>query len=187
MCLRIIIAFLFVVPSLWGQNKFEVEHRIKSDDVPKIATSFVESLSISGKIRWYYEENLNGNSYEAKIRDGRRYSIEFDTLGNFQDIEIKIKPRDIQRSVHSELRKNIAQIFDSHKIRKIQIQYFEEDIIQEVVAKSTLQFQYPHRYEIVLIGRKAKERKLYELTLNNAGEIIKSEEIIPQNSDLLEY
>jgi hypothetical protein len=82
---------LLLATSAFGQVKYEKEFRLKPGQVPVKARQFIDSINLQQKVKWYYEQNLKGNSIEAKFRmNHKRYSIEFDTLGNLQDVEVQI-------------------------------------------------------------------------------------------------
>ncbi|MBX2817596.1 MAG: PepSY-like domain-containing protein [Saprospiraceae bacterium] len=193
MKLYIPIAMIIIGASLpsnpvLAQSKFEIEHHIKAEDAPRKAVDMVNALPLRGKIKWYYEENLKGNSYEAKNKsDHHRYSIEFDTLGNFQDIEIDIRWNRMDTVVQSAISAELEQRFDFFKFRKIQIQYQDPTHVRDVIGKGPVRLAYPHRYEIVLEGKKDNFYQLYEVTFDQHGEWLKSYDILPGNSDVLEY
>lgn len=74
-----------------GQTKYEREFRMSEKKVPQKAREFVHSMDFESKVKWYFEENLQGNSIEAKLKQqGQQYSVEFDTLGTLQDVEVEI-------------------------------------------------------------------------------------------------
>ncbi|MEZ4934623.1 MAG: hypothetical protein R2788_21160 [Saprospiraceae bacterium] len=85
-------AFAICTNQIHAQVKYEKESRLKEKDVPSIALDFIDSLAVKKKVRWYLEEGFNRTSVEAKFKmDNRKYSIEFDTIGNLEDIEIQVK------------------------------------------------------------------------------------------------
>ena len=84
-------AFLVLSTSSFGQKKFEKESRISKSDLPSFAVDFAALFTDGQRIKWYLEEGLDRNSIEAKYkRDGRHYSVEFDTLGTMEDVEIPL-------------------------------------------------------------------------------------------------
>lgn len=86
----IIVALFSIVFFQTGANaqqKFEKESRLKPEDVSVAAKQFIETVDMDTKWKWYFEENLVGNSVEAKTKYQRKwYSVEFDTSGNIQDV-----------------------------------------------------------------------------------------------------
>jgi len=186
--LAITFILLAVEGNLISQSKYEVEHHIRSADVPLKALKLVETLPLRGKVKWFYEENLKGNSFEAKNKsDHHRYSIEFDTMGNFLDIEIDIRWKQVDTMVQTKIQEDLSERFEFSKLRKIQIQYSDPSHLPIVVGKGSIKFNLPHRYEIVLEGKKNNLYQLFEVTYDQHGKWIKSYDILPGNSDILEY
>ena len=66
-------SFLFITLLLWsiskgfGQQKFEKEYRIKSDDVPITAIKFIEKITDKKRLKWVAEESKDGKTIEAKF------------------------------------------------------------------------------------------------------------------------
>ncbi len=180
---------IFVIQLSFGQTKYEKEYRIPLEEVPMTARLFVDSLNFSKKIKWYYEENLLGNSVEAKVKsDQKKYSIEFDTLGKLQDIEIQLDWGEILPEVRRNITSNLKANFTSHKIYKIQIQYSgNPQNLLSLIKRGTTKEIYTTRYEIVVKGRKEKKVNLYEITFTDNGEIIDIARIIFRNTDNLEF
>lgn len=172
----------------FGQTKFEVEHVVRTSEVPSVALEMVNALPLKGKVKWYYEENLKGNSYEAKNKSYRhQYSIEFDTLGNFQDIEINLPWKDMHSATQTEVLADLENRFDFHKIRKIQVQYNDPNIMDDIIGRGELNLDYPHLYEIVIEGKQNNLYQLFELTYTQEGQWLKTYSIAPGNTDVLEY
>ncbi|MEL6254700.1 MAG: hypothetical protein AAFR87_22000, partial [Bacteroidota bacterium] len=73
-----------------AQIKYEREYKLKPTEIPMPAKIFVDSCKFSTQITWYKEESQDGKSIEAKLKHkGKKYSIEFDTVGLLQDMEIQ--------------------------------------------------------------------------------------------------
>lgn len=172
-----------------AQQKFERESRMKTEDVPPEALKFTEAVKMKTRWKWYFEENLEGNSVEAKTKHkGKRYSVEFDVAGNIQDVEIEFDWQELDELV----RRNIADVLDSlftrHKINKIQIQYSAEStILLAILNNEAPASQARIQYEIVVKGKTTGRPKLYEFTFSDKGKLIQSAEIIFRNTDNLEY
>jgi len=87
----IILIFESYSNKLFAQEKFEMESRLKQNDVPSNALNFIDSLSLKNKVKWYLEEGIERKSIEAKFkRSGKKHSVEFDILGNIEDVEIEV-------------------------------------------------------------------------------------------------
>lgn len=78
-----------------GQTKNEKEERIKKEVFPKIALLTLNDLPQSSKrLKFYRETDGDKKSYEAKFKLNRKiYSIEFNSQGQLEDVEVKIKKK----------------------------------------------------------------------------------------------
>lgn len=172
-----------------AQQKFERESRLKPDEVPTAALQFIEAVEMDTRWKWYYEENLEGNSVEAKTKyKGTRYSVEFDTSGKIQDVEIEMKWQDLDDQVRRNISIALDSLFTRHKINKIQIQYSAESkVLLDLLNNQPNIPQAKIQYEIVVAGRKTNRPKLYELTFTDSGKLSEISEIIFRNTDNLEY
>jgi hypothetical protein len=181
--------FLFIAAYAFGQTKFEKESRLKIRQVPLKAKLFVDSLGFQQKVKWYYEQNLQGNSIEAKSKVERKiYSIEFDTLGNLQDIEIGIGWQDMPAATIENICTALHATYDSFTINKIQVQYKgKPSLLLSLLKKGQTNEQYTTNYELIVKGRMGREVKLYEITFNQLGILTDTAEIIFRNTDNLEY
>ena len=73
-----------------AQNKYEREHRILKSQFPEKALGLITDKLVGAKrVRFYKEIDSAKISYEAKFKkDKLRYSVEFDTEGTLEDIEV---------------------------------------------------------------------------------------------------
>lgn len=172
-----------------AQQKFERESRIRAEDVPPEALRFIETVDMKTRWKWYFEENLEGNSVEAKAKHkGKRYSVEFDVSGKIQDVEIEIDWQELDELVRKNISDELDSLFTRHKINKIQIQYYaESSILIAILNSETPASRARIQYEIVVKGRTTGRPKLYELTFSDKGKLLESAEIIFRNTDNLEY
>lgn len=184
-----ILLFIVFQMSAYAQQKFERESRLKSKEVPSEAIRFIDAVEMPTKWKWYSEENLNGNSVEAKTKyTGKRYSVEFDVSGSIQDVEVETSLQEMEENITSKILKTLDSLFTRYSIDKIQIQYSAEKhlligLLNNDSGESNLNVQY----ELVVKGRKAGRPKLYELNFSDEGRLIESSEIIFRNTDNLEY
>ncbi|MFD2566197.1 hypothetical protein [Pseudotenacibaculum haliotis] len=190
--LRFTFTILFFVTigtlSSYGQNKFEREYRIKEKDVPAKAVDFISLLKFDSNIKWYAEESSQGKSIEAKTKfKSVKYSIEFDTNGNLQDVEIEISTEDISKDTYSKIQNTFSSDFSKFKIIKIQKQLSgsEKKVLDHLLKETNNVITI--KYEIVVKGKSNKGKNLYEYTFTNSGALEKREKIIFKNSDHLEY
>jgi hypothetical protein len=173
---------LFTPLLSFAQLKYERESRLSEQKVPPTAREFLDLVS-KHSIRWYEEEAYgNRHTVEAKFKyKGQRYSVEFDSLGQLEDIEIRI-PK-LPKVVMDQLSKTLNTKF---RIQKIQQQYsgnikqfsalFERDI-------SMLQV----RYELVIKLKENGKWHLYEILINEDGDVERKDKIILRNTDQLEF
>ena len=157
--------FLKIIPILvfsfgifyasYSQEKIEKESGIKASQVPSPAKEWLEdAFENVDKPKWYLELSQQGKSYEAKFKYNNHFhSVEFDSLGNVQDVEIELK----ESELNPEIWKEIQAYFDSDylevKVEKIQRHlagspsdledYFDEEESEGIIT----------RYEIVYQGK----------------------------------
>lgn len=182
-----IFLFLFISSSISGQSKFEKEFRIKESIVPIKALNFISEIEQRRKVKWYREESLDGKSIEAKFNIGKtKYSIEFDTLGQIEDIEESIKLTNLDTNLNRAINNQLAYDFKKYKVIKSQRQLTgdEQQLIKCLKDKN---IQLISGYEIVLKGRKGKLVNLYEYFFNESGKIESKRKIIVKSSVHLEY
>ncbi|MDN5215108.1 hypothetical protein QQ020_23705 [Fulvivirgaceae bacterium BMA12] len=186
----LIITMLLLFPLVSAaQLKFEREYRIQPEVTPPTARAFIDAINPDLKIKWYKEESSQGISIEAKfIYVGKKYSIEFDTLGNIQDAEFIIKKSDINPVVYRNMEVHLDSLYNNWKFQKIQKQYKgkPEDIITSI-NNDKPNPAVETAYEIVLKGKSSGIAHLYEVTFNEHGEIHHFEQIIQEKADHLEY
>lgn len=184
----LVIFFLFLFQLTFGQ-KVEREQRITSERVPLKALEFIYKATESHKVKWYYEENEKGNSYEAKFTSNRKkVSVEFDLKGNLQDIEIEISRSKIPNTSKRSVKKFLKAYFKNFRIVKIQKQYRgETEVLQESLRTKTIFDASPTFYEIVVIGKKSKDSDMTEFLFDQFGYLISSKRIEQSNSDHLAY
>jgi hypothetical protein len=172
-----------------AQQKFERESRLKPDKVPKQAMQFIEAVDMNTRWKWYFEENFEGNSVEAKTKySGRRYSVEFDTSGNIQDVEVQIPWNELDENVRRNILKSLDSLYLRHSIIKIQIQYSAEEPVLLAILNNKAEFSESGiQYETEVKGRKTGRPKLYEITFTKEGKLKDISEIIFRSTDNLEY
>ena len=179
----------FFSTELCAQEKFEKESRMKEQDVPSKAVQFIDALNIENKVKWYLEEGLEHNSIEAKFkRHKKKYSIEFDTLGTIEDVEIEIKEKafspKLNEAIQSQLQKNCVK----HKVVKIQIQYSgsHSALLKQLNSKE-ITSGITINYELIVQCKSTDGVDLFEYVFSDTGELISMARIIFKNSSHLEY
>ncbi|HEY1010186.1 MAG: hypothetical protein ACO1NS_12505 [Daejeonella sp.] len=185
----IILFLVSAFSAVSAQNKLEREYRIKQSEVPAKALEFVESSFKGVKIKWYGEENLDGKAIEAKgKRDGRLYSIKFDTNGVLHDIEMVIKFGDIPEGTRLRIEKNLQDRFSRYSIQKTQKQWLgATDDLRALAEGKPVSGQYSTNYEISLQGTKDRRTDYFEVLANADGEIVRESKIVQRNNQHLIY
>ena len=109
-----VLSLLWCFP-VWAQAKYEREFRIKQADFPQKALTLIKD-EIQGvkRLRFYKEIDSITVSFEAKFKKDRLfYSIEFNTEGELQDIEILIQesdiPNDVFEAITAHLKANLLE------------------------------------------------------------------------------
>ncbi|MFA0961655.1 hypothetical protein AB9P05_07600 [Roseivirga sp. BDSF3-8] len=188
-CYIFLVSLQFVFLATMGQVKQEREYRIEASEVPELARQFIDSIGGTPCVRWYYEENLEGNSIEGKLRYyKKKHSIEFSTEGQLQDVEILIDFDALPERLQEAIKKQLGKEFDNFKVKKVQRQYTgERPALLELTKTGNTSLPYTTRYELVVKGKKDSQKNLYEITVDQQGNILKNEEILFRNTDNLEY
>lgn len=187
--IRSLFLFLLIACCIHAraQEKFEREYRLKKENIPSKAVEFVKKFNFDRAVKWFGEESLQGKSIEAKVKFNKtKYSIEFDTLGNLQDVEIEIPFQKIQKNSAQKIQEFFAKDFQKFKIIKIQKQFSgtPAEVLNDLKNNGN---SSSIKYEIVVKGKDQSGRNLYEYTFSSAGDFEKKEKIIFRNSDHLEY
>lgn len=179
----------FTFSFLSAQQKFEKETRIKLAQVPLSAQQFIAAIPFSKEIKWYKEEGLTTSSYEAKTRyNQHKYSIEFDTLGQLEDVEIKIKWAAVPKPIQTAIQQHLMETFDRFKYSKVQEQLSGETaaVLDYLLGKGKKE-SIITQYEIVLKGKKEGQTRWFEYTFDAQGKLQQQNTIIFRNTDNLEY
>jgi hypothetical protein len=185
----VFILIIYLPVFAFSQNKFEKEYRIKPDKVPIKALQFFRTSNTDFSKKWYYEENQVGNSVEAKFNHSdERFSVEFDTLGNFQDIEVEKEFDELPKAFQERISAELKNKYTKHKIRRLQVQYSGAiKSFQNFLDNENPLHNYHIYYELIVKGKSDKQTELYEITFNPQGEMVKTEKIIFRNTDNLEF
>ena len=172
-------SFLFITLLLWsiskgfGQQKFEKEYRIKSDDVPITAIKFIEKITDKKRLKWVAEESHDGKTIEAKFHKYRtKYSVEFNIKAQLIDSEVLTSISNLPASEKALLEKALHEEFTKFRIRKIQKQFKNITLDQIETffnSKGNKDFNV-YNFEVVVKGKSKDRFKLYELLISKTGE-----------------
>ncbi len=174
---------------IYAQKKYEKESRLKEKNVPSKALGFIDSLEVRGRIRWYLEEGFEGTSIEAKFNlNNQKHSIEFDSIGNLEDIEIQINWSELQKPLKDSISFYLGKDCEKFKIQKVQIQYSgDRSILLSKIKTGESTDNYTVRYEIVAKCCNTKNVSLFEYLFSNTGQKLAIFQIVFKNSSNLEY
>lgn len=186
------LCFLFgllLIQFSFSQDKYEREVRKNQRDIPQKAVDFINTLNFSSKIKWYKEYGLNSTSFEAKTKfKGKKYSIEFDSIGNLEDAEIIISEKQIEEVVLSKIKSKLKTDKKKFKLGKIQIQYSgSKESVKQKIIKNQNNENLIIRYEIIVTAKVNKKFQKFEYLFSHLGEFIQRKTIVLANTDNLEY
>ena len=121
--IHLLTLLFFTSTSAFSQEKYEKEYRIKIAKVPQAALEFIHSAEFSKKVKWYREEGLTSNSIEAKTKHHKtKYSVEFNTAGEIEDVEYIIQWQDIPALTRAKIERLLDSIYQKKRLVKIQVQ-----------------------------------------------------------------
>lgn len=185
----IITASLIYPGKLFSQEKFEKESRIFRKDVPAVALGFVDSIRLSTKAKWYKEEGKKGKSIEAKFMHQKsHYSIEFDTLGIIEDIEMGVKWEDVHIKLRDSISLKLFSDCEKHHIVKVQQQFTgNKSELLSLFKDDTDNQSVTIKYELIVRCDRKKKADLYEYLFDDTGQLISRSKIVFKNSSHLEY
>ncbi len=189
-CFLIILIFTILPLGVSAQTKFEREYRIKEKDVPERALQFINHAVEGGKVKWYAEESQDGKSIEAKVKyQKQKFSMEFDTLGNLQDVEKTIKFQDLDQNTSESISGSLTTKFGDYKILKIQIQWTSDNpaTMIDLIKKGSSVNPFFEKFEIVLETREDKTYKAFEVLISQHGAIEKTLELDLRSMNNMEF
>ncbi len=175
--------------TLSAQEKFEKESRIRLEEVPAEALLFVDSLKVERRVKWYREESLVGTSFEAKFKHDRScYSVEFDTLGRVEDIEVEIAWADVPSEIRDPIALRLAMDCTRHKVVKVQEQYTgTTSSLLHILRADGGEQPLRTNYELIVRCRQERSVDLYEYLFSGEGGLLSRAKIVFRNSSHLEY
>ncbi len=187
--IAILLCCLGALSPLWAQEKIERESRLSSSEVPEQARLCLARIDSQTRIKWYLEEGLTGMSIEAKFSwQKHRYSVEFDSLGSLQDIEIELSWKELTKATQDSLQRQLRRECSKFKVRKIQLQYTgaESDLKQFLLSDSASPKLIIH-YELVVKCRTDRRYHLFEFLFSEAATLQSKLKIVFRDSSHLEY
>ena len=184
----IITLIVAVIVQINAQEKHSKESRVKANAVPSKALESLESAPFDRKIKWYREESHTRISYEAKTKyQNKKYSIEFNSEGEIEDIEVNIKWDDIPTSTQVKIRAFLDKAHQKTKFQKVQKEYTGDtlDLLKKLKGEEVNILKT--NYEIVLKAKTDNEHERLEYLFSDTGEMISRSKITLHNIDHLEH
>lgn len=187
--LMLVLSLSLPLSLLCSQEKYEKESRIKAGKLPERALEwFRDAYEGDPRVKWYLEESLEAYSFEAKLKwKGHRHSVEFDTTGRVEDIEIELELEELPGKVRENLSLFMANEYEKYNIRRIQRQYTGspddlEDVIDELEYEDIV-----IRYEIEYYARSGSEKELWEGLFDVEGNPIRQRKVIIKPTENLDF
>lgn len=190
--MRILIAILFVLVHFCiFSQKAEHEIRVESTEVPLKAREWLNKVEIYRKHPKWFEETTSGKkSFEIKfVHDHQLYSIEFDSIGNIEDVEILKKKKDLAKAVQEEIQKELQAKYDKIKFVKIQFQFSNasgKNALLDFVNGQAME-NIELNYEIEFEGKVDGVWKMNEGKFTDQGTLISTREIVIRSTENLNY
>ena len=186
-----ILVFCWMISgALNAQDKIEREFRVEEKVIPKEARDWLyDAFETTKRPKWYQEIFESGYSYEAKFKlKGKFYSVEFDSLGLIQDVEIEMDYNDLPKEVKTGLGDHLLHNYKSSDIKRIQIQYSgKPDDLEDFFDDNSLEGILT-RFEIEFIGLdETGASKLFEGLFSEKGDLIIKRKIVLSPSENLVF
>lgn len=182
----IVVLFTFTPVLVFSQVKIEKEVKVQSSRVPAKALDWLEdAIDQKKQLKWYYETDGDHQSFEAKFkRKGRSYSVEFDTDGIVEDIEIDEHWRKLSPLVRNNISGYLQSQFSKFRVEKVQIQYSGTEKALKSWESNNGSSQIVVKYEIEFYGKAPDSEKFWEGIFDRDGNILDKREIIitPSNN-----
>ncbi|WP_298793395.1 hypothetical protein [uncultured Allomuricauda sp.] len=190
---KFFLAVIFVLVGFISsaQNKYERESRISKSEFPiralETLTPYIEDAK---KIKFYHEVDSVKQSFETKFKKGRlRYSVEFNTKGELEDVEFLIGENDIPNESWSKIEDYLNTNFQKVRVKKIQQQYPVGNSDYSVILKEAFQnliLDYIN-FELVFSAKNSKGFQTYEALFNSTGTLVKLRQSFSPKYDHLLY
>lgn len=183
------IILLVFSATLSAQEKVEFEQRVNTREVPVTALDWLnDAYEKARRIKWYYEETSGLTSYEAKLKwKGHLHSVEFDTSGIVQDIEISIEWQELPEQTRQNITSYLDSAFSKYRVQKLQEQWTGapddlEDLIDEEERDALTT-----RYEIEYYGKNEAHDSLWEGLFDSEGIMLNQRKVKLRPTDNLNF
>lgn len=182
--MKYLLVVIFLIFSIMGQaqDKIEFEKRI---DVATFPVKAYEQLQpyLAGvkRVKYYQEFDGNSQSFEAKFKKfGARYSVEFNTQGQVQDVEIKVLKSQLDTITKDGIKNYFDAQYERWKIEKIQLQFYD---LKTLEAATNTTIMAP--LEIIVATKNKGKLVKYEYLFDNNLVVVSKRKIVRQSYDFL--
>ncbi|TLP82612.1 hypothetical protein [Maribacter sp. ACAM166] len=174
-----------------AQYKYEREFRIRKSQFPPDALVLIkDNVQELKRLKFYQETDSTRVSFEAKFKkDKLRYSIEFNSDGVLEGIEILIQPIDIPNDTYTNIESYLNNTFSKYRIKLLKQQYCSNNDSLEKTFKNAFQnLILPSiNYEVIVIGKKDKGYSDYEILFDAEGNLKSIKTSLPSNYNHVLY
>jgi len=174
-----------------AQVKKEQEFRIAKNDFPQNSLRTLQPhLTNAKRIRFYKEFDGKKTSFESKFKKDRlKYSIEFDSLGQLEDVEFIIKEKDIPEETWLTLQHYLKVNYHNSKIKKIQQQYpIGTKSAFQVLESAFQNLLLPDiNYELIISAKEDSGFTFYEVSFDHEGNFLNARKLVDSNYDHVLY
>ena len=185
------LVLLLLVPCLiHGQVKLEYEKRIDKSEFPQPAIDWLNSHpELPKKIRYLVETDGQVHTYEAKfVHKKKWHSVEFDSLGQLQDVEVLIKRKEIPQPLREKVEAYLDAQYDKWRKDRIQRQYTAAlngpRVLERLWANDE---EVVCNLEIEVSVREGKQTAHYELLFDPDGAHVATRKIEGQTYDYRKF
>lgn len=187
-----VVSFLLILLTVvdgFGQYKYEKESRINSSELPFQLNLDFNAYAGVKRLKWYKEYNVDQVHYEAKFRyHGADYSVEFDSLGLLEDVEVLYRSKDLAAQKRISIEQYLNTNYKKWKITRLQKQYLLDVKTLDLALKDVaLLSDLEHQYELEIGVFENGVQVNYELLFNFAGTCINTREIVNESLLNLEF
>jgi hypothetical protein len=182
----IVVLFFFTPLLVFGQVKMEKELKVQRSRVPVKALKWLDdAIDQKNQLKWYYQTDGDYDSFEAKFKRNRKsFSVEFNTEGIIQDIEIKEHWRKLPLLVRNNISDYLQTQFSKSRVDNVEIQYSGSEEALKKWESNNGTSQIEVKYEIEFYGKAKNNKKFWEGLFDRDGNILGKREIIisPSNN-----
>ena len=179
MLLRIICIGSFIVVGVGNSQTYseknEKEERVTLIQLPQETQNTLKLYPKNIKrLKFYRETDGDKVSFETKFKYHKKWhSIEYDTIGTLEDIEIEINKNKLPQKAYLSIKNYLNNLSQKWKIIKIQEQYINNNTsAKELINGVILNNLFNPNYEIIIEISQKKSVVLKEFIFDVSGKFI---------------